>query len=226
MPPRPPRPGWGGSSLWTAIAVLEVALAATAVILDVFIPALVLLVLGAFSLALRRQGLETLGVCRPPAGVIRMIVQVVLLTLGWNVLTVLVLLPLFEFTTGTQHDVSEFAAIQGDVRLLLLMLALSWTLAAIGEEFAFRGYVQTRMRELLPGRLGLATAILLSSLLFGLVHSEQGIVGVIVTTADGIFFSVLRYQFRTLWAAVTSHGVSNTVGMIVFFLVGPVQAPW
>lgn len=226
MPPRPPRPGWGGPSLWTGIAAFEVALAALAVILDVFIPALVLLVLAAFSLALRRQGLETLGVCRPPAGVIRMVFQVVLLTLGWNVLTVLVFLPLLEFMTGTQQDVSGFTAIQGDVGLLLLMLALSWTLAAIAEEFAFRGYVQTRMRELLPGRWGLAAAIVLSSVLFGLIHREQGIVGVIVTTADGIFFSVLRYRFRTLWAAVTSHGVSNTVGMIVFFLVGPVQAPW
>ncbi|SFN54332.1 hypothetical protein SAMN05216219_1120 [Mycetocola miduiensis] len=155
-----------------------------------------------------------------------MIIHVALLTLGWNILTFLLFLPLLELATGTEQDVSGFAPIQGDFRLLLLMLALSWTLAAVGEEFAFRGYVQTRMRELLPGRWGLATAIIFSSLLFGLVHTEQGIVGVIVTTVDGVFFSLLRYQFRTLWAAVTSHGVSNTMGLIVFFLFGPVQAPW
>ncbi|SFN54524.1 CPBP family intramembrane glutamic endopeptidase [Mycetocola miduiensis] len=154
-----------------------------------------------------------------------MAAQVAVLTLAWNVLTLLMVLPLLELATNTQQDFSGFTALQGDRRLLLIMLALTWTLAAVGEKFTFRGYLQTRMRELLPGRLGLITAVVLSSVLFGLVHTEQGIVGVIVTTADGVFFSALQYHFRTVWAAVVSHGVSNTAGMVVFFLFGAVHAP-
>lgn len=226
VPPQPATPPWGRSTVWRIVAAIEVALAIAAAVLDLFIPAVVLLMLCACSLVLRRQGLATLGVRRPPSGVPRMVGEVVLLTLGWNVLTVLVFLPLLELWTGTRRDVSAFATVQGDLPRLLLLLTLSWTLAAVGEEFAFRGYVQTRLREVLPGRLGLVLAILFSSILFGLVHSEQGVVGVLVTTADGVFFSILRYRFSTLWAAVLSHGTSNTVGIVAYYLFGPIQAPW
>ena len=225
IPPPPPSPPWGRSSLWGIVASVEVALVVTTVILDLFIPSLILLMLAACSLVLRRQGPRSLGVLRPSPSS-RMIAQVVALTLAWNVVMFLAVVPLLEFTTGTRRDVGGFAALQGDLALLLFLLALTWTLAAVGEEFAFRGYLQTRMRELLPGPLGFAVAILLSSVLFGWVHTEQGVVGVIVTTVDGIFFSVLRYRFRTLWASVVSHGVSNTAGIMVFFLFGPVHAPW
>ncbi|WP_090709575.1 hypothetical protein [Mycetocola miduiensis] len=52
----------GSPVLLDRVGIVEVALAVTAVLMDLFIPALVLLVLGACSLALRRQGPATLGV--------------------------------------------------------------------------------------------------------------------------------------------------------------------
>ena len=90
---------------------------------------------------------------------------------------------------------------------------MSWTLAAVGEEVAYRGYLQTRIRELLPdGRSGLVMAVALSSALFGLAHTEQGLVGILLATSDAIFFSVLRYRYRTLWASVLAHGFLNSIG--------------
>ena len=107
------------------------------------------------------------------------------------------------------------------------MLVISWTLAAFGEEFAYRGHVQTRMRDVLPaGRTGLIIAVLLSSLLFGLAHTEQGIVGVILSGIDAIFFSILRYRYHTLWAAILAHGFLNTIGMIAYFIAGPLYGLW
>ncbi|MET0885729.1 MAG: hypothetical protein ABWX92_04690, partial [Mycetocola sp.] len=128
-PGRPPLPSWGRAPLWTAISVIEVALAVTAVILDLFIPALVLLALGTCSLAIRRQGPATLGARRPSMSVSRMLGLVVLLTVGWDLVTLLVIVPSLEFATATRQDVSGFAAMKGDIGLLLLMLALTWTLA-------------------------------------------------------------------------------------------------
>ena len=37
-----------------------------------------------------------------------------------------------------------------------------------------------------------------------------------------IYFSALRWRFRTLWAAVLAHGFNNTIGLVTFFLVGPI----
>ena len=106
------------------------------------------------------------------------------------------------------------------------MLLVSWTLAAVGEEFAFRGYVQTRIREVMPGRVGVLIAVLLSSLLFGLLHTEQGVIGIALTTIDAIFFSVLRYRFHTLWASILAHGFNNTIGMVAFYIAGPFSGLW
>jgi len=104
---------------------------------------------------------------------------------------------------------------------------VSWTLAAFGEELAYRGFLQTRIRQLLPrGATGLVVAVVLSSLAFGWAHTEQGLLGVALTTVDAVFFSVLRYRYASLWAAVLAHGFSNTIGLTGFFLVGPVYGLW
>ena len=41
---------------------------------------------------------------------------------------------------------SQFAAVQGNLGLLALLLAFSWTLGAIGEEVAYRGFLLTRLQ--------------------------------------------------------------------------------
>ena len=103
----------------------------------------------------------------------------------------------------------------------------TWTLAAVGEELAFRGFLLTRARETLPdGTVGLAVAVALSSVLFGLLHTEQGAVGVLLTTCDAVFFCALRYRYRTLWASVLAHGFNNTIGLTAFFLFGPFTGLW
>ena len=74
--------------------------------------------------------------------------------------------------------------------------------------------------------IGLVVAIALSSLLFGLIHTEQGVVGVALATVDAVAFCVLRYRFGTVWAPVLAHGFINTIGFVAFFAVGPVYGLW
>jgi membrane protease YdiL (CAAX protease family) len=122
---------------------------------------------------------------------------------------------------------SDFADVEGNLGLLLLLLALSWTLAAVVEETAFRGYLLTRLTELFGARrVGLVVAVLASSVLFGLLHTEQGTVGVLLVVLDGIVFSVLRFRCGTVWAPVLAHGFNNTLGFVCFFLVGPFYGFW
>lgn len=227
---RPVRSNAGPTSskagLWRVLAAVEVGLATAAVLLDLGIPTLVLIALAAMSLIARRQGAGSLGL-RRPARPVRMAVQVFGLSLLWTALTLAMIMPVVEHLTGQRRDVSQFAPLEGNLGLLLYLLVISWMLAAFGEEFAYRGYVQTRMRDVLPaGRTGLIIAVLLSSLLFGLAHTEQGIVGVILSGIDAIFFSILRYRYQTLWAAILAHGFLNTIGMIAYFIAGPFYGLW
>lgn len=211
-------------------ALVEILLAVAVVVRDVFLPTLVLLALAAGSVVARRQpwraGLRSFGFHRVPAPW-RMAGQVLAITIGWTALQLALFMPVLEHLTGNRQDVSEFARLEGNLPLLLTMLALSWTLAALGEELAFRGYLFTRLREALPrGREATIGALVVSALLFGLIHTEQGSIGVTLTFLDALLFGALRLSFRTLWAPVLAHGFNNTIGMVAYFLVGPITGLW
>lgn len=153
--------------------------------------------------------------------------KMLLFSAAWTLFHLGVLIPVANHVTGEQQDMSDFAALEGDLGMLALLLVLTWTLAAVGEELAFRGFLQTRLTELLDAQgIGLVVSIAVSSLLFGMLHTEQGLVGVLLTTIDGIAFCVLRYRFATLWASILAHGFNNTIGFVAFYLVGPVYGLW
>ncbi len=111
---------------------------------------------------------------------------------------------------------------------MLFFLALTWTLAAFGEEIVYRGYLQKRIRDLFGDtRIGIILAVGISSLLFGLAHTEQGTIGVILTFLDAIFFSLIKMHYdNNLWAAIIAHGASNTIGLVGFFFLGPMYGLW
>lgn len=203
------------------VAAVEVLLAALVVGADLLVPTFVLLALAALSLALRRERPASLGFASLPRPW-RAAAAVLALTLGWTLFEVGLVLPVLEHATGKTQDLGDFAGLQGDPARLALLLALSWTLAAVGEETAYRGYVLSRARQ--AG--GTAVAVLVSAALFGLAHTEQGVVGVAVTFLDGLALAWLRLHYRTLWAPVLAHGFNNTVGLVTFFLVGPVHGLW
>jgi membrane protease YdiL (CAAX protease family) len=212
--------------LWRAVTVLEVAASAVTVLADLGIPSLVLLALAAASLLVRRRGPASLGFHRP-ARPGRLAGLMLAVAAGWTLFHYALLNPVTNHLSGERQDVSDFERLQGNLGLLLLMLVLAWTLAAVVEETAFRGYLLVRVRVLVgDGPTGLVAAILTSSLLFGLLHTEQGVVGIVLATVDGVLFSLLRLWSGTLWASILCHGFINTIGFVSFYLVGPVYGLW
>ena len=211
---------------WTLLSGVEALLAATAVLLDLLLPALVLALMAAASLAVRREGPRSLGF-RPLASPARRLLQVTTLTVGWTAAVFLLVMPVAEHLTGTTQDVSEFADLEGDLPRFLLVLGLAWTLAAVVEELAFRGYLLTRITDVVGSSpLARAAAVVAVALLFAVIHDEQGVVGMVLVFVDALFFGVLRYAFGSVWASVVAHGVSNTIGLTAFFLLGPFSALW
>ena len=213
------------SSRWRLVAGVEVALAAVAVILDLAIPTFVILGLMVLSLLIRREGLSTMGfhrVARPWA-----FTGTMLAFAGWSLVNIGLLKPIVNHVTGAQQDMGQFLALKGNLTMLITWVALSWTVAAVGEELAFRGFVQTRMTELV-GTTGvrLVIAVVLTSILMGLLHTEYGFVGVLASAVDSVFYSVLRYRYKTLWASILAHGFIDTIGLVSFFFVGPVYGLW
>jgi membrane protease YdiL (CAAX protease family) len=63
--------------------------------------------------------------------------------------------------------------------VLAVLLLCGSTPGAFAEELAYRGYLQTRLTQAFGfGKVAVLIAVLLSSVLFGIAHSEQGEIGV------------------------------------------------
>lgn len=213
--------------IWKILALIELAAIIAAVLLDLFLPTLVILGLMAASLFIRREHLTVMGFKRPKSWP-GMAGFAFVFAVFMQLFDIGVVLPILNRLTGETIDYSGFANLQGNLGQLLLFLAFSWTLAAVGEELAYRGYLQKVMGDLLGSSLpGVWLTVGISSLLFGLAHTEQGMVGVVVTTIDALFFSWLKHKYNgNLWAAILAHGFYNTTGLVVFYFTGPIYGLW
>jgi len=214
-------------TLWKIITIVELIIAAAVVLLDLFLPTIVILGMILISLFIRREHIRLLGFKRPQSWA-RMFGFAFIGVVFLQLFDVGVVLPIMNRLTGTTIDYSGFANLKGNIGQLVLLLVLSWTLAALGEEIVYRGYFQKLLTDLFGSNLpGVLLTIGISSLLFGLAHTEQGIIGVVVTTVDALFFSWLKQRFdNNLWAAILAHGFYNSIGIIVFFITGPIYGLW
>lgn len=76
------------------------------------------------------------------------------------------------------------------------------------EELALRGY----LLNLLKGRLGVTAALILSSLLFGLLHIDP--LHSTVTFFMGIYFGILALLTGGIWVPVLAHAFNNFMAIL------------
>ena len=223
-PPVDPKPGETSprGRLWAALELLlAAALVVGANVYD-FVPVTEtpwLVLIGGLSLRRRGLGWRAVGLTRPPSWKAT-IVTAILAGIALQVLSECVTEPLVERLTGETADLSSFRSLVGNLPGALGMLALVWTLAAFGEEMAYRGYVLERAAALGHGsKRAYLVAMLLVSALFGLGHFYQGVAGVVGSTFSGLFFGALYLASgRNLWLPILAHGFSDTIALGLIYL--------
>lgn len=178
-----------------------------------------LILVGWLSLRLSGRGWRGVGFRRPSSWG-----NTVALALGAAVLLQLVsefaIEPLAFQLTGEKPNLSVFSDLVGNLPNTLVMLGLVWTLAAFGEELAYRGYVLDRAAAIGGrSRLAYVVAMVVVSVLFGLGHWYQGAAGVISSTFSGLLFGTLYLASkRNLWLPILAHGLSDTIGLTIVYL--------
>lgn len=171
------------------------------------------------SLFIRKIGLTGIGLTLPKSNR-----RIVFLGIGGGILlqflSLHVLEPLLAKLTGHLPDLSQFSALKGNIQFLLMWLAISWTVAAFGEEIVYRGYLMNRVTDLIgKTRSAWAVSLFLSAILFGLIHYYQGLSGMLATGISGLVFGILYLTTgRNLWAPILAHGTYDTVGFLLIFL--------
>ncbi len=200
---------------WTT---LELLLVAAVSLLRLFHPFLILLLV-LISFWARRQSYRTIGLGRPASWLkttlIGLGLGVALALLGYGI-------SLLVPTPVVTRDLGQFSGVRGNGLQLVAWLAFTWLFTVILEEVVYRAYLINRIVDLLGSRLaGLAAALLVSSLLFGLVHlALQDVGGAISTFISGLVYGglFLLTRRKNLWLPILVHGASNTIALVGLYL--------
>jgi len=117
-------------------------------------------------------------------------------------------------------DLSALNGLRGNWKLLLLGLALTWTLAAFGEEMVYRGYMMNRVAGLFRNpKVAWTISLIVVNFAFGLAHIGQGITGQVENMIDGALLGVIFLATGcNLWAAIIAHGLTDTIDIVLLYL--------
>lgn len=207
------------SSVSRRAALAELAFVALLVASGSFSPTrlLLLLLVASASLWNRDLGWGHLGLRRPAHLASTFAVGVV----GAAAILVAVPTMIVPFATWVSQMPIDLSAL-GDLResnTLWLLLGHAWTLAAIGEEMAFRGYVIGRIIDVVGvSRPALASAVAVSSLLFGLAHGYQGTAGMIAAgLTGGLVALIYLHDRQNLWAVIICHGLVDSIALSLIY---------
>lgn len=179
-------------------------------------------------LRFRGETWSSLGLRRLPGAKAKLLVipQAILVFLA--VLVILTAVTFAIEAAGSQllsekieGEVERWGDIAGNLKLYLLMLAISWISGAFAEEMFFRGFLITRLQTVLEGtKYASGLVVLLPALLFGYVHVYyQGLHGFVNAGIVGLIFGTffLLYK-RNLWPLVLAHGFINSLGFTAEFM--------
>jgi len=181
-------------------------------------PILPLFLVAWASLHLRHMRWRDIGLRRPDRW-LPTVGLALLVGVGYQVLDTLLIAPLLQQLTGESIDLSQFSGLRGNLPALLIFLAISWTEAAFIEEMFFRGYFFNRLTDLAGReRLGIAIALILNAIVFGVAHAYQSVTGVLDTALAGMVLGLL-YLFagRNLWLPILTHGIIDTIGFLLIY---------
>jgi membrane protease YdiL (CAAX protease family) len=90
----------------------------------------------------------------------------------------------------------------------IAMMVVKTIFSAAWEELLVRAYLLARLRELLGST---TRAVVLSSVLFGVVHLYEGPRAVLVTTAMGLLLALSMVWTRRFWPLVAAHAAYNAL---------------
>ena len=172
-------------------------------------------------LSLRLRGLPWSGIgFVRPASWSRAIAVGTVAGSAMELLALFVTEPLFARLTGADPGLEEFRPLVGNLRLTLLLILVSWAIAAIGEEAFFRGYLMNRLAGLAGGsRASWVVALVIATAMFGAAHAVgQGLTGALQEGFAGLLLGLLFLASgRTLTIPIIAHGVANTVAFVLIY---------
>lgn len=179
-----------------------------------------LLLIAWASLRLRGLRWRDVGLARPEHWP-RALTIGVAAGIAMELLALFVTEPAIARLAGGDPGLEEFRPVVGNLPLALLMIGLSWVLAAFGEEMVYRGYAMQRVAALAGGTAAAwIGSLVVATVLFGYAHAPgQGLPGALQEGFAGLLLGLLYLASgRNLTVPIVAHGVANTLAFVLIYL--------
>jgi membrane protease YdiL (CAAX protease family) len=117
-------------------------------------------------------------------------------------------------------DMSGYAYLKDNIWMLLLTLAGVYIVSSFGEEVIYRAFLINRITEMgLDSKKGKMIAVLISSVIFGLIHYAWGPMGIVQTGFMGLVLGICYMKLKKrLWILIFAHAYMDTFLMIQMYL--------
>ncbi|MBQ6130297.1 CPBP family intramembrane metalloprotease [Candidatus Saccharibacteria bacterium] len=122
---------------------------------------------------------------------------------------------LFPFFDPSEAQETGFSILATGFDKILGFLALV-VLPAVFEEVIFRGWLYGKLRAKIPGKFSLLLSVLITSVLFGLLHGQWN-VGVNVF-AMSLVLCALREITGTIYAGILLHMLKNALAFALLYI--------
>lgn len=117
-------------------------------------------------------------------------------------------------------DFSIYDYLYGNLGMLFLSLGSVYIISSFGEEVIYRAFLINRIAQFgVSSKYGTAIAVIISSVIFGLVHYQWGLMGMIQTGFMGLAFGICYIKLKKrLWILILAHAYMDTILIVQMYL--------
>jgi membrane protease YdiL (CAAX protease family) len=172
-----------------------------------------------FVVFARGGTLAELGFRRPERWA-RVPLQVAIILIAFIAMQTLVPLLVSLFITVPEPDFSRNAAIAGDLQAAIAMALILPITASIPEEVIYRGFLMGRLSDIFgQNTSGASITVLTQAVIFGWVHFQWGIGGMVMTFCMGIVWgTAFLLCGRNLWVVILAHSAGHVLFVTQLYL--------
>ena len=122
--------------------------------------------------------------------------------------------------TPEPADMSNYSYLKDNFLLFILTLLGVYIGSSFGEEVVYRAYLINRFVEMgLDSKQGKILAAILSAIVFGLVHYQWGLTGMVGTGFMGLVMGLFYLKFnKNIWILVLAHAYLDTMLLVPLFM--------
>ena len=117
-------------------------------------------------------------------------------------------------------DMANYDYLKDNIGMLILSLVGVYIVSSFGEEVIYRAFLINRISELgLDTKKARIVAVILSAIIFGLVHYSWGPMGVVQTGFMGLVLGICYLKLKKrLWILILAHAYMDTLLLVQLYM--------